>query len=230
MYCFFVRDNLSLENHVMRFDRIYRWALIPAVAILLATVSVARAGTIYYWTDGSADWTTTADWSPSTAYPISGDTAYIGNSGTVAVSVTDACTNLYVGSDQSTGAGAGTLNIGGEFSRQHPGTSAPRATGEPSLRRQAPRPSRPSPLAALPADGPAARTTSTAERSPRARLLKAPTAPEHSTWAATGGCGSAETAPPPPRVVQLWPSAAAPSRRMARPAGFSTILCPWAAT
>ena len=50
---------------------ICRAASTLAVAILLAMVSVAHAATTYYWTDGIADWTTAADWSPSTAYPIS---------------------------------------------------------------------------------------------------------------------------------------------------------------
>ena len=101
----------------MKRDRIYRVPCILVVAILLATVSVAHAST-YYWIDASADWTASADWSngSTTGFtPASGDTVYIGNSGTVAVSGTDACTNLYVGSDQSTGAVAGTLNIGANF-------------------------------------------------------------------------------------------------------------------
>ena len=99
----------------MKRDRTYRAVWILAATIVLATVSVAHAATTYYWIDSSDDWTNTADWSPSTAYPVSGDTAYIGNGGTVAVSGTDACANLYVGSDQSTAQGAGTLNIGAGF-------------------------------------------------------------------------------------------------------------------
>ena len=95
----------------MKRDRIYCVASILAAAIVLVTVSVAHA-TTYYWIDGSNDWTTTADWSPTgTPTYANGDTAYIGNGGTVAVTGADGCTNLYLGSDQSTGAGGGTLNI-----------------------------------------------------------------------------------------------------------------------
>ena len=94
----------------MKRDRIYHLAWILAVAIPLAIAPAAHAQ--YYWTGGSADWTTTTDWSPN-GTPSSSDTVYIGNSGTVTVDSADASLIAYVGSDQSTGPGVGTLNITG---------------------------------------------------------------------------------------------------------------------
>ena len=92
----------------MKRDRTYRVTWILAVAIPLAIAPAAHAQ--YYWTGGSDNWTTTADWSPN-GTPSSSDTVYIGNGGTVTVNSADACLIAYVGSDQSTGPGVGTLNI-----------------------------------------------------------------------------------------------------------------------
>ena len=86
-----------------------------AVAILLASVSIARGQTTYYWANsGSDDWAVGANWSNGSTTgvaPGSADTAYIGYGGTAAVNGSASCATLYVGSDQSFYPGNGTLNI-----------------------------------------------------------------------------------------------------------------------
>ncbi len=86
-----------------------------AVAILLASVSIAHGQATYYWANsGSDDWATGANWSNGSTTgvaPGSADTAYLGYGGTAGVNGSASCATLYVGSDQSFYPGSGTLNI-----------------------------------------------------------------------------------------------------------------------
>ena len=83
-----------------------------ALAILLAGVSAASA-TTYYWADSADDWSSGARWTPNGlsygVVPGSGDTAYVGNGGTVSVSDAESVNTLNLGCTVSPFAGNGTV-------------------------------------------------------------------------------------------------------------------------
>jgi len=83
-----------------------------ALAILLASATVANASALYY-IGGIGDWSS-SNWtqngfSPHSP-PANGDTAYVGNNGVVNVSLSTACDAIYVGHNL-TKPGTGTVNV-----------------------------------------------------------------------------------------------------------------------
>ena len=90
-----------MKRSLNRTSRVWATALtmLGTVAILIAGSPLAQAAaTTYTWGGSSGgDWAAASNWSPSTAFPISGDTAYI-DSGTVNIGATSGtCTTLYLG-------------------------------------------------------------------------------------------------------------------------------------
>jgi autotransporter-associated beta strand protein len=85
------------------------------VAAILAAGPVSVQAATYSWAAVSpSDWSLPANWSGGTSVPASGDTAYIVNGGTAAVTTTgDACGTLSLGS--TAGTGTVQMTAGGIF-------------------------------------------------------------------------------------------------------------------